>query len=305
MAAPPTTYELEATAGMLVAFHLRRIEHWSTAMFSSSLPVSRRGADLLDFVARAGIVAFVDDGWTLTPQGQDVIADITTGRWSTFGLAALRTGLFDEQLSRLLEVGLVRDGLISVPMSRLRRTAPVAGTILAWDPSNRQASELVVPLTYLESLLTISAMDQAAEIPSWVLDANGVGWRAELYSLRLERTRFGIENVLHTSRDVGDGFGYDIETTARAPSRLVEVKGSRSRQPTFVLTAHELSVARANPDRYEIQFWGTIALDRPPHDEYDALIRDGYPQVYRNVAEAIDSGTWRAEPRSWKVSVNA
>ena len=79
-------------------------------------------------------------------------------------------------------------------------------------------------------------MEQAGDLPEWVEEKHSVGWRAEMYSLRRERAQLGVDQVSHISRDIGDGFGYDIETTVTEPSRYIEVKGSRAETLTFVLT---------------------------------------------------------------------
>ena len=260
MAGSPSTYDLEVTARALVLLSQRGARRWSSVRFASALPSSRRSSDMLRFLERAGLVTAPDGLWHLTDLGQDVVAAAGAGDWGPFGLAVLRTGLYDEQLSRLLEGGNVSDGLLHCPIARLPRVAPVAGAVLAWIPAYRQAADLVVPIGDLDALLLVSLLDQAVETPSWVLDATTVGWRAELYSLRLERSRHGVENVLHTSRDAGDGFGYDLETTASKPSRLIEVKGSRSTRVSFVLTDRELAAARDQPSRYEIQFWAGLTL---------------------------------------------
>lgn len=299
-----STYDLEVTARALVLLTQRGVRRWTSARFASTLPTPRRGSDSLGFLKRAGLVSVCVDGWELTDEGHRVISAARAGDWGPFGLAALRTGLYDDQLSRLLEAGEVSEALLRCPMTRLPRIAPVAGAVLAWMPEYRQEASLVVPLADLARLLLVSLMDQAAAIPEWVLDANTVGWRAELYSLRLERSRYGVDKVLHTSRDAGDGFGYDIETRAATPSRLIEVKGSRSMRVSFVLTDRELAAARNSPDRYEIQFWGAIDLGRAPGEEFEWLTQNGYPQVYAGVAEAIDTGRWLADAISWRIRVS-
>lgn len=169
-----------------------------------------------------------------------------------------------------------------------------------WDPAHRIGDELVVPLAVLDGLLSISSMEQAGDLPEWVEQKHSVGWRAEMYSLRRERTQFGVDHVLHTSRDVGDGFGYDIETTAADPSRLIEVKGSRQEKLSFMLTRNELSVAEANPERYEIQFWGGISLGRSPAEEFHLLLERGYPSLITDIAAMLKGEGWSSECQSWR-----
>jgi hypothetical protein len=153
----------------------------------------------------------------------------------------------------------------------------------------------------LELLWGAPPLERAAELPDWVAERNRVGWRAELYSLRLERSLLGPKRVLHISRDAGDQFGYDIEAIEAEGSRLIEVKGSRSAVLSFTLSAQELDVARARAGRYEIQFWGEIELGAQPAEEYGKLRSRGYPIVIHNPAEVIEQQDWSVEARSWLV----
>ena len=241
--------------------------------------------------------------WSFTECGEAALEDLAEGEWSRFGRAVLQTGAYDDQIGALLEVGAVVAGVLRVPLARLPRVAPTAGAILAWSSVWRHDADLVVPLSEIEDLLAVAVMDQAAKVPEWVTDAQTIGWRAELYSLRMERARAGVHQVLHVSRDIGDQFGYDIEDTTADPSRLIEVKGSRGSRVRFTITARELEAARRHPTRYEIQYWGDMVLSRDPRTEFELLISRGYPTVLRDVASSIDGGLWASEPRAWRITV--
>lgn len=307
MALVPSIPDLEVTAQAFKTLHARGLPNWSSERFRELVrPRARfRAEDMLGFFQRCGIVAPVEDGWAFTEPGRELVEALAAGEWAGYGAGVLRAGVFDDELSRLIEASAVADDVLRCPRVRLRRLAPTVGTLLSWDPAHRGGLELVVPLALLDDALAISSMDRAGDLPEWVEEKHSVGWRAEMYSLRRERTHLGIDHVLHTSRDVGDGFGYDIETNATEPSRYIEVKASRGETLSFLLTRKELSVAEANPERYEIQFWGGISLGRDPAEEFPLLIERGYPTIITDVAGALTGAGWSSECESWRFASTA
>lgn len=302
MALVPSIPDLEVTAEALKTLLGRGLPDWSSESFRRlTRPRARfRAEEMLDFWERCGLVGPVEDGWAFTEAGGEVVRALAAGDWAGYGAGALRAGVYDDELMRLIEGSVIADGILRCPRVRLRRLAPTVGTLLDWDPAHRAGEELAVPLALLDDLLAISSMEQAGDLPEWVEQKHSVGWRAEMYSLRRERAHHGVDEVLHTSRDVGDGFGYDIETTATDPSRLIEVKGSRGENLSFVLTRKELSVAAATPERYEIQFWGGISLGRDPAEEFRLLSERGYPTVITDVAATLKADAWSSECQSWR-----
>jgi Protein NO VEIN, C-terminal len=296
----PSSQDLELTARAVLVLRARGASSWTDAEFiavmRARMTVSVTG--LLEFLGSCGLLENEGAGWRLSHAGEDAFGRLATEDWSPYAHALLASGAYEGELARLLEGGTENGDRLRYPLAALPRLAPRAGALLAWDPGLREGHDLVVPLALLDTLLASSAMESAAEIPSWVQDNNTVGWRAELYSLRLERGRLGAKQVMHTSRDAGDGFGYDIETTGCEP-RLIEVKGSRSAAMCFHLSRRELEVAREEPDRHELHFWGEIDLGRNPADEYAALRRDKYPVVIADLAEAIEREKFKMQPRSW------
>lgn len=302
MALVPSIPDLEVTAEALKTLLGRGLPDWSSESFRQlTRPNARfRAEEMLGFCERCGIVAPVEDGWAFTASGDELIGALAAGEWGGYAAGALRAGVYDDELTRLIEGSAIVDGVLRCPRVRLRRLAPTVGTLLDWDPANRNRDELAVPLVLLDDILAISSMGQAGDLPEWVEEKHSVGWRAEMYSLRRERTQHGVDQVLHTSRDVGDGFGYDIEATATYPSRLIEVKGSRGEKLSFVLTRKELSIAEGNSERYEIQFWGGISLGRDPSEEFHLLSERGYPTIISDVAATLDGDSWSSEAQSWR-----
>lgn len=298
----PSIPDLEVTADALKALHARGLPDWTGESFRALVrPRARfRAEEMLSFCESCGIVAPVGDGWAFTGPGRELVEALSAGEWAAFGTSVLRTSVFDDELTRLIEGSAVADGVLRCPRVRLRRLAPIVGTLLEWSPEHRVGHELVVPIALLNDVLAISSMEQAGDLPEWVEQKHSVGWRAEMYSLRLERTQLGVDQVLHTSRDAGDCFGYDIETTATDPSRYIEVKGSRGEKLSFVLTRKERSVAEASSERYEIQFWGGISLRRDPAEEFRLLTKRGYPTIITNVAATLEGQGWSSECQAWR-----
>lgn len=302
MARVPSIPDLEVTAEALKTLHARGLPHWSRESFRElTRPRARFRADeMLTFCESCGIVALAEEGWLLTGPGRAVVQDLEAGSWAAYGASVLRTGLYEDELTRLIEGSTIADGILRCPRVRLRHLAPTVGTLLDWSPEHRVGDDLIVPLPLLDDVLAISSMEQATDLPEWVEEKHSVGWRAEMYSLRRERARLGVDQVLHVSRDVGDGFGYDIETTTTDPSRYIEVKGSRGHIQSFVLTRKELSVAEANRGRYEIHFWGGISLGRDPADEFRVLTERGYPAIITDVAATLRGVGWSRGCEAWR-----
>lgn len=304
MALVPSIPDLEVTAQALKTLHNRELPDWSSESFRDLIqPLGRfRAEDMLDFCERCGIVVSAEEGWSFSDSGREMIEALAGGDWAGYGGGVLRVGVFDDELARLIEASDVSEGMLRFPRVRLRRLAPTVGTLLDWNPAHRADDELAVPMSLLRDTLAISSMEQAGDLPEWVQDKHSVGWRAELYSLRREREHLGIDHVLHTSRDVGDGFGYDIETITAGAGRFIEVKGSRGERLSFVLTRKELSVAEANPERYELQFWGGISLGRDPDEEFRLLSERGYPTIIADVAATLTADGWTRECQAWRLT---
>jgi hypothetical protein len=105
---------------------------------------------------------------------------------------------------------------------------------------------------------------------------------------------------LHVASE-SDRYGYDIEDVGTSPPRRIEVKGSRSAHVSFYLSRNELDASRLHGERYEIQFWGAISLERSPLDEYQHLRALGYPIRFIHVARLIDDEELILVPTTWLV----
>lgn len=302
----PSSQDLEFAARAVSTLRALGRNSWSAAEFVAIGRSLTGGSieELLDFLRSCGLVKDEFGSWGLSDVGEQAFDALAAGDWAVYAHSLLTASAFEDELMRLIEGATEEPNSLRCPLAALPRLAPRAGVLLTWDPGLRQGDDLVLPLSLLDSLLVTEAMGRSAEIPPWVLDRNAVGWRAELYTLRLERSRLGPHRVRHVSREVGDGFGYDIETDA-PDSRLIEVKGSRSASLRFHLSNRELEVARADPERHFLHFWGKIDLDRDPADEYSRLRELQYPVVISKLASAIDAGELEMQARSWLLTAPA
>lgn len=303
MPSVPSTQDLELGAHVLKVL-VRRGTHSFTLSDFAGAGRARASAgiqDLLDFLTACGLLDRAGPVWSLSRRGHHVVEALARSEWGPYAESLVGSGFFEDELVRIIEAADEVGEALRLPLATASRLAPLAGRLLMWEPHHRAGGNLVLPLRTLEGMLLRSGMEQAAEVPDWVLSQNTVGWRAELYSLRLERSIHGAKRVLHVSRDIGDGFGYDIESSAVQPPRLIEVKGSRSSRVSFVISKKELEVARRHPQTYEIQFWGEIDLSRLPSEEYVDLRTRRYPVVIQDPASSIETGGWSMEPRSWQV----
>lgn len=303
MPSVPSTQDLELGAHVLKVLDRRGTRSFTVSAFAGAGRArATTGIEgLLEFLASCGLLDQADSVWSLSRHGHSVVEALARSDWGPYATSLVGSGFFEDELIRIVEAAEEAGDVLRLPLATASRLAPLAGRLLNWDPHHRVGGDLVLPLQTLEDMLLTSGMEQAAEVPDWVLRQNTVGWRAELYSLRLERSTHGAKRVLHVSRDIGDGFGYDIETSAVEPPRLIEVKGSRSSRVAFVISKKELEVARRHSQAYEIQFWGEIDLSRPPMEEYADLRRRQYPLAFQNPAATIETDGWSMEPRSWQV----
>lgn len=254
-------------------------------------------------LAKLGLLSFDQDGrWDLTRVGVAVLDARTTGDWGPLAALTLRAGGMERQVLAFLAEAETAAAQVRLLQARARTVAPALATVVGWQPAWRDGEYFVVPVAVVQTAMTGAAMLIADGRPDWVLERERVGHRAEAYSLRMEREDRGAGALLHVSRDEGDQFGYDLEDVSTQPSRLIECKGSRSITTIFIMSAHELAVARRERRRYEIHYWGQIDLRRTPEADYEELRRADYPRVIPDPIDAIDRGELSVEATAWKVT---
>lgn len=298
----PSPLSLEGAAAVLIQLERRARRQWTREEFervaSRRLTAPRETIELL---ARAQLVTGSDGTYELSQRGRVVLAKVEQGSWATYGQALLETGAFNDEIELVVQAGSIREGMLECPFARLRRQAPRVAALLGWNSDYRDGTNLTVPLAVLETVIVLTTLRVDVAAPDWVRDQQTVGRRAEVYTLRRERSRNGIASVLDVARDSGDRFGFDVEVTGPG-AKIIEVKGSRSANVRFVLTRREVDAAHKHSDRHELHFWGEISLAREPVEEYDDLVARGYPLIVRNLASDLDAGRWSAVAQSWLVS---
>jgi hypothetical protein len=299
-----TPLEIERAVDALTRQRTFRREPWEAEELNRILGRSGRPLrSTLRQLAALGLLVFDPDGrWALTRVGAEVLDGRSAGDWGPITALTLRAGNLEREVLAFLGEATTDGEHARLLQSRTRTVAPALAAVVGWQPAWRTDDEFIVPLETLKTAMAAAAMEIADGRPDWVEERERVGHRAEAYSLRLERELHGAGVVLHVSRDEGDRFGYDLEDISTEPSRLIECKGSRSTTLSFVMSANELEVARRNPDRYEIHYWGGISLRRSPDDDYRALREAEYPIVMTDPADAINRSELVAEAVAWKLT---
>jgi hypothetical protein len=298
-----SVYDLEQAAGALQTLERRQRRSWSTEDFGDLARVRGRipPGELLTKLASCGLVAGSGDMWVRTERGDGVVAALIGEDWAPYCDAVLELEDVSREAIGLIRAGSVQGPIWRCPIARASKEAPTLAAILAWRGDYRDGPALQLPIGILEAASGSFLMAAARETPEWVLEREAVGHRAEAYSMRFEAARIGAGRLLWVSMDVGDRFGYDIEADEVDGRRAIEVKGSRSRETKFIWTATERAAAARLGTRYEIQYWGEIALTRSPGAEYELLVARGYPRIIRDPAAVLESDEWGTECVAWRV----
>ena len=132
MLAVPTGFDapdLEVTAEALKTLRARDLQNWSSDRFRELTRPRAcfRSEEVLSFCETCGIVTPVEDGWGFSESGRALVEALAGGEWADYGASVLRTGLYDDELTRLIEGSTVADGAVRCPRVRLRRLAPTVG----------------------------------------------------------------------------------------------------------------------------------------------------------------------------------
>jgi hypothetical protein len=286
----------------LVTLERRRRRSWSTTDFADLARVRVRisAAELLAKLAQCSLVNGLEDNWVRTDRGDGIVEALVQQDWAPYCEALLALEDVSCEAIDLIRVGTVYESTWRCLLIRAQKAAPTLTTILGWRADFRDGPTLALPVGVLEAASSNYLMAAARETPAWVKDRESVGHRAEAYSMRYVAAELGADRLLWVSVDVGDQLGYDIEADGGA--RAIEVKGSRGRDISFILTAKERATAVQFGGAYEIQYWGEISLDREPAAEYELLVERGYPRVIQNPAAALDQDEWTLESVAWRVS---
>jgi len=295
---------LEGAATVLVTLERHRRRSWSTNDFADLARARIRisAAELLAKLAQCGLVKGLEDNWVRTDRGDLVVDALARQDWAPYCDALLALEDVSCQAIDLIRVGTVYESTWRCLLIRAQKAAPTLTTILGWRADFRDGPSLALPVDVLQAAASDYLMVAARETPAWVKDRESVGHRAEAYSMRYVAAELGANRLLWVSLDVGDQLGYDIEADDVGGRRAIEVKGSRWRDFSFILTANERATAEQLGAAYEIQYWGEISLDREPAMEYELLVERGYPRIIQHPALALNEEEWLLESVAWRVS---
>lgn len=258
---------------------------------------------LVDILKRSSLAAEQDGILRRTRDGDRVVRALRNEDRTHLGVALIRAGLLHDQARHLIETGTshANGDLVCEQRTARAGAAQLVGMLSWWDISTWPA--IVVPKTLLDELSTVWALlPPAPETPTWVVERQEIGNRAEMYTVQVER--LGAANpgdVVWVARD-SSSLGWDVEDRAAAPLRRIEVKGSRQVEPIFFFSENEWKKANDHADTYEVHFWGGIDLARSPADEFSALRAAGFPIIIKRVVEEVASGRWLAVPTNWRIT---
>ncbi len=301
-----TPREIERSIDALVALRGLRRQPWEVEFLRPRLGGSGRPvlSSLEELAALGLLISDAQGTWSLTERGEQAIDARAAGNWSPLVEITMVAGGLEREIEAFLIEAETEGGDVRLHTSRARRVAPALCAVLSWRSEWRDGASLCVPRSALDTAMAEAAMQIAEGRSPWVAELERVGYRAEAYSLRLEREQHGAHAVTHVSADDdGDRFGYDIEESSSGFTRRIEAKGSRSGSVTFTLSESELGAAQAARGLYEIQFWGDIDLATAPRHEYVHLRNAGYPAVLQDPAGMIKRGELNAVAAGWRCAL--
>jgi len=257
----------------------------------------------LDLVT-LGLISTKSERVGRTREGDRVVREAKSGAHHSLALTVIRSGLLAEQIRDLLFLLDVVGTDMICSASKAKRTAPQLVGLVAQLPGVRITGSLVINEAIgleLDSSWNQWHVPPMAK-PETSEERQQVGDRGELYSLQMERTAFigAGRSVVWVSRD-DYKLGWDIEVQVPNRVRRIEVKGSRGREVTFILSKNEYNKASKHGTDYEIHFWGDIRLTATPAHDYARLRDAGYPIVITDPTTALDTEDWIITPTEYRV----
>jgi Domain of unknown function (DUF3883) len=120
----------------------------------------------------------------------------------------------------------------------------------------------LIELSSLEVLNTDTSLNFKGQIINFIqnnIDNKRIGDLGELWVLEREKSKLNhlsnsklIEKIKHTSKEVGDGTGYDIESVDKEGNKIyIEVKTTKGHRNTpFYITRNELERSIIEKERY-------------------------------------------------------
>lgn len=241
-----------------------------------------------------------------TKPGNTVSRSLRAGNYRPLALAIIRAGLFSEQARSLLESGKidVNGNLVCLPRVASSVAPQLIGLLSRW-PDFESRPNVVVPSSVVDELAAVWALRAPEDAESPRLgQGRRVGKRAELYSFQRERSEAQDPSAIAWVAKDSDSLGWDIEDRTSIPHRRIEVKGSGGEDVVFLLSENEWKQASTYGPNYEVQFWGSIDLQREEPNEYASLRASGFPIVIPNIWDKVASGEWTGTPVLWRIAKN-
>jgi hypothetical protein len=234
-------------------------------------------------------------------QGDRLVRRLRQGDGGALAAFLCQSGIFAGQVQQLSMLLRITPTGSEAPLALARRQAPQLLGLLSRLEGVHIESPISLPSLVTEMLN--SSWSQFFPPPPAPVGSTEerlqVGERAELYSLQRERSAASSpRSVLWVSREDSSA-GYDIEVR-EGSSRRIEVKGSRGREVTFLLSSNELACAVRHGEGFELHFWGDVDLRQRPAQDYARLTGSGYPIVIRNPAATLQQEPWTLSPAVYR-----
>lgn len=256
--------------------------------------------DLLQILRTIGLLRQTHTHLELTKAGRQITTQDHRQGGRRLARQVISRGLLLNQSRVLIESSVADDaGTVRCRRDLAMSVAPQLTGLLRRFPEVEFGSHLAIPKKLVADL-------DSAWIPaaarSRVDHRRSLGDRGEEFSYRYERDNAVDRTQIHWVAQEDDELGYDIDDTNGPSTRLIEVKTSALAEVRFFLSTNEWRVASENPTSYEVQFWGEMNLAAEPADEYKRLRTAGYPIVFNNLAEHVQSGRLLLEPSQYVVT---
>jgi hypothetical protein len=268
---------------------------------------SRSSRDVVACLTQMQLVSELDGITGRSRSGDKLRRDIRVNGSHSLAISIIRSGLMADQIRALRAILRMGGAGYQCGRSAAQSLAPQLVGLLARMPDVTISSYINIGR---QSGLELDSVWNELPLTSrfnWQ-DANkrrkALGDRAELYSLQLECSSYvGARDLIAwVSRD-SDSFGYDIEVRS-APVRRIEVKGSAGKEVQFHLSTNEYDVAQLHGANYEIQFWGDIRMQSDPVEEFERLIKAGYPVRISDPVSTLSAPPWVIKPSQYQVSLD-
>ncbi|MGW2049479.1 DUF3883 domain-containing protein [Streptomyces sp. NPDC001858] len=257
---------------------------------------------LLEILTQVGLVEYEDTWLRITRSGVKIATQDHQVGGRILGKTLIQAGIFGGQVRRLLEVSQVDDaGTLVCPRDLALRVAPQLTGILRRFSAVTLSMELRVEASMVADMGDVWSLLPAPASPK-IDTKKDMGNRGELYSYQYCRMNSSDSSKVRWVARDDETLGYDIEDLNYTPRRRIEVKSSGDGKVRFFLSRNEWNVAHELGEHYEVHFWGDVSLKLPVQQEFEKLMKLGYPIILRGISDLLASGRLAVTPTQYLVT---